>query len=39
MLAEALKDMKASQAVAMVAKATGLDRKILYNRAMELRGK
>lgn len=39
MLSEALQTMKASQAVAMVAKATGLDRKMLYTRAMELRAK
>lgn len=39
LLAEALATMKASQAAARVAKATGLDRKALYARAMELRGK
>lgn len=37
MLAEALETMKASQAAGHVAKATGLDRKQLYARAMELR--
>lgn len=37
LLAEALKTMKASQAVAQVAKASGLDRKVLYARAMELK--
>ncbi|WP_258319682.1 16S rRNA (cytidine(1402)-2'-O)-methyltransferase [Qipengyuania flava] len=38
MLQDALRTMKASQAAAQVAKATGLDRKTLYARAMELRG-
>ena len=38
MLIEALVTMKASQAAAQVAKATGLDRKTLYARAMELKG-
>lgn len=38
MLVEALETMKASQAVAYVAKTTGLDRKTLYARAMELKG-
>ena len=37
MLIDALKTMKASQAVAHVARVTGLDRKALYARAMELR--
>lgn len=37
MLREALADMKPSQAAAQVAKSTGLDRKQLYARAMELR--
>ncbi len=37
MLREALATMKASQAAAQVAKATGLDRKALYARAMELK--
>jgi len=39
MLIEALKTMKASQAVAHVARVTGRDRKELYARAMELRGR
>lgn len=39
MLAEALETLKPSQAAAQVAKATGLDRKALYARAMELRGR
>jgi len=39
MLLGALKDNKASQAAGIVAKASGLDRKILYARALELRGK
>ena len=39
MLVEALKEHKASQAAGIVAKATGHDRKLLYARAMELRGK
>lgn len=38
MLRQALLTMKASQAAAQVAKATGLDRKALYARAMELKG-
>ncbi len=38
MLAEALETLKPSQAVAQVAKATGVDRKTLYARAMEMRG-
>ncbi|WP_416172344.1 16S rRNA (cytidine(1402)-2'-O)-methyltransferase [Allopontixanthobacter sp.] len=38
LLVDALNTMKASQAAAQVAKATGLDRKMLYARAMELRG-
>ena len=38
MLREALADQKPSQAAAQVAKATGLDRKALYARALELRG-
>ncbi len=37
MLIDALRTMKASQAAAQVAKATGVDRKSLYARAMELR--
>lgn len=37
MLLAALADSKASQAAASVAKATGLDRKVLYARAMELK--
>lgn len=37
LLLAALKTSKASQAVAQVAKATGLDRKLLYARAMELK--
>ena len=37
MLRNALRTMKASQAAAQVAKATGMDRKALYARAMELR--
>lgn len=39
LLLEALETMKASQAAAQVAKATGIDRKQLYARAMELRSK
>ncbi|WP_119084598.1 16S rRNA (cytidine(1402)-2'-O)-methyltransferase [Altererythrobacter sp. B11] len=39
LLAEALADMKPSQAAAAVAKATGLDRKALYARALEMREK
>jgi len=38
LLRDALATMKASQAAAHVAKATGLDRKALYARAMELKG-
>lgn len=38
LLREALAEMKPSQAAAQVAKATGLDRKELYARALELRG-
>lgn len=38
LLNAALADMKPSQAAAQVAKATGLDRKALYARALELRG-
>ena len=37
LLAAALQTMKASQAAAEVARATGLDRKALYARALELR--
>ena len=37
LLREALADHKPSQAAALVAKATGLDRKTLYARALELR--
>ena len=37
LLKDALASMKASQAAAFVAKATGLDRKTLYVRAMELK--
>lgn len=37
LLRAALSDAKASQAAAQVAKATGLDRKVLYARAMELK--
>lgn len=37
MLIEALRTQKASQAAAEVARATGLDRKALYARAMELK--
>ena len=37
MLRDALRTMKPSQAAAQVAKATGMDRKALYARAMELR--
>ncbi|OBX20219.1 16S rRNA (cytidine(1402)-2'-O)-methyltransferase [Erythrobacter sp. QSSC1-22B] len=37
LLLAALETSKASQAVAQVAKATGLDRKLLYARAMELK--
>lgn len=39
LLVEALESQKASQAAAEVARKTGLDRKMLYARAMELRGK
>ena len=39
LLLEALQTQKASQAAAQVAKATGLDRKTLYARAMELRAR
>lgn len=38
LLREALRTEKPSQAAALVAKATGLDRKGLYARALELRG-
>ena len=38
LLRKAMSTMKASQAAAHVAKATGLDRKALYARAMELKG-
>ncbi|WP_340587693.1 16S rRNA (cytidine(1402)-2'-O)-methyltransferase [Erythrobacter alti] len=38
MLRDLLATEKASKAVAQVAKATGLDRKMLYARAMELKG-
>lgn len=38
MLRELLETEKASKAAAQVAKATGLDRKMLYARAMELKG-
>ena len=38
LLREALETEKPSQAAARVAKATGLDRKVLYARALELRG-
>lgn len=37
MLADALETLKPSQAAAQVAKATGLDRKLLYARAMEMK--
>ncbi|EDL50271.1 16S rRNA (cytidine(1402)-2'-O)-methyltransferase [Erythrobacter sp. SD-21] len=37
MLREAMQTMKASQAAAQVSKATGLDRKTLYARAMEMK--
>ncbi len=39
LLLAALTTQKASQAAAQVAKATGLDRKLLYARAMELRAR
>ncbi|MEO9463041.1 MAG: 16S rRNA (cytidine(1402)-2'-O)-methyltransferase [Marinomonas sp.] len=39
LLLEALKTLKASQAAGEVAKATGLDRKTLYARAMELKSR
>ena len=39
LLGAALEEHKPSQAAALVARATGLDRKQLYARAMELRGK
>lgn len=38
LLVEALATLKPSQAASQVAKATGLDRKALYSRALELRG-
>lgn len=38
LLRDALQTLKPSQAAAQVAKATGLDRKALYARAMELKG-
>ncbi|HEY8603022.1 16S rRNA (cytidine(1402)-2'-O)-methyltransferase [Tsuneonella suprasediminis] len=38
MLREALETMKTSQAAAFVAKETGIDRKTLYARAMEIKG-
>jgi len=38
LLSQALETMKPSQAAAQVAKATGVDRKQLYARALELRG-
>lgn len=37
LLAEALETLKPSQAAAQVAKATGLDRKLLYARALDMR--
>ena len=37
LLADALETLKPSQAAGQVAKATGLDRKALYARALELR--
>lgn len=39
LLIEALATMKASQAAGQVARETGLDRKLLYARALELRGR
>jgi 16S rRNA (cytidine1402-2'-O)-methyltransferase len=39
LLREALAGQKPSQAAAAVARATGLDRKLLYKRALELRDK
>lgn len=39
LLAEALADMSPSKAAASVAKATGIDRKALYARALELKGR
>jgi len=39
LLSRALLDMKPSQAASQVAKATGLDRRALYARAMELRSR
>lgn len=39
LLAEALETEKPSQAAAQVARATGLDRKVLYARAMELKNR
>lgn len=39
LLVEALETLKPSQAAAQVAKATGMDRKALYERAMELKQK
>lgn len=39
LLIAAMKHDKPSQAASQVAKATGLDRKMLYTRALELRGK
>ena len=38
LLREALETLKPSQAASQIAKATGLDRKTLYARAMELKG-
>ena len=38
LLAEALETLKPSHAAAQVAKATGLDRKVLYARALAMRG-
>lgn len=38
LLSQALETLKPSQAAAQVAKATGVDRKALYARALELRG-